>query len=53
MNDDLFEASFENFSVTLSTGVTGLQLDSDIATVTIEDDDSELELTIIVTRYSN
>lgn len=42
LDDDLFEASFETFTITLSTEVAGLHLSPYAVNVTIEDNDSEL-----------
>ena len=41
INDELFEADLENFTVTLSTKVPRLQFDPHLASVTIEDTDSK------------
>ena len=42
IDDDLFEPLFESFTVALSTDIPNLMLGNN-ATVTIEDDDSELQ----------
>ena len=41
LNDELFESSFENFTVSLSTDVSRLQIGNHEALVTIIDDDCE------------
>ena len=45
IDDDLFEPLFESFTVALSTDIPNLMLDN-YATVTIEDDDSELQCSL-------
>ena len=63
-DDPLFEEEVENFTVTLSTDVPGLQLSNSIATVSIRDTDSEFKaavvdrlciilLSVIITNISN
>ena len=46
LNDDLFESSYENFTVTLSSDVNRLHIDNHEAFVTIIDDDCECKLTL-------
>ena len=41
LNDELFESSFENFTLTLSSDVNNLQIENDEAFVTIMDEDCE------------
>ena len=47
IDDDLFEPLFESFTVALSTDIPDLLLDNN-ATVTIEDDDCELQIYAIM-----
>ena len=41
IDDELFEADLENFTVALSTNVSRLQLHPNLVSVTIEDTDSK------------
>ena len=47
IDDEVFEDRFENFTVTLSTDVAGLQLSNTFASVSIRDTDSEFSTILI------
>ena len=51
INDDIFEAEVENFAIRLSTlnatGLYGLQLGTERADLTIQDDDCKLSSVLV------
>ena len=52
INDDIFEADFENFLVSLNVKeLNGLQFGITFANLTIQDDDSKLSIMIIIILY--